>query len=228
MRQSRCRESACPLCSALATDSLECDGGRHYFVCAACALIHLHPDQRLSATAERTRYELHENDPGDREYVAFLKRLAEPVMERLRPGARGLDFGCGPAPVLSEILTAAGFPCAAYDPFFGPDETLLDEQYDFVACSEVVEHAHDPARMFTTLQRMLAPGGILGVMTQFHPGEGDAFMDWWYHRDPTHVCFYNEATMRWIGERYSWQTEFPRPNVTIFTAPARPSTTAAP
>jgi hypothetical protein len=65
---------------------------------------------------------------------------------------------------------------------------------------------------------MLAPGGILGVMTMFHPGEG-SFADWWYRRDPTHVCFYNEATMRWIGERYGLRTDFPAPNVTMFTAP---------
>lgn len=182
-----------------------------------CALIHRDPAQRLSRDEERNRYLLHENDGNDSEYVNFLKRLADPVLERLRPGARGLDFGCGPAPVLSEIMTAAGFPCAAYDPFFAPDESLLEKQYDFITCSEVVEHAHDPAHVFTTLRRMLAPGGTLGVMTMFNPGE-DAFADWWYRRDPTHVCFYGEATMRWIGERHGWKTGFPRPNVTIFIA----------
>lgn len=143
-------------------------------------------------------------------------------MERLEPGARGLDFGCGPAPVLSELLTSAGFPCAAYDPFFARDETLLDERYDYVTCSEVAEHAHDPAEMFATLHRLLGPGGVLGVMTTFYQNRA-AFADWWYRRDPTHVCFYNEDTMRWIGERHGWMTDFPAPNVTLFTAQsARP------
>ncbi|MGK2935825.1 MAG: class I SAM-dependent methyltransferase [Gemmatimonadaceae bacterium] len=192
-----------------------------YFACPVCDLIYLTPSRRFSAADERARYELHNNDRDDPNYVLFLQRLADPLVERLRPGARGLDFGCGPTPVLSEILTAVGFPCAAYDPFFAPDETLLDKRYDFITCSEVVEHAHDPARMFATLRRMLAPDGILGVMTMFHPGE-DAFADWWYRRDPTHVCFYNEATMRWIGEQRGWKTEFPRPNVTLFSDPARP------
>ncbi len=215
-------QSPCPLCSAPALE-LPSAAREHprYFRCAVCALIHLDPAHRLPRDEEHDRYLLHENDGNDPGYVAFLKRLADPVMERLRPGAQGLDFGCGPAPVLSEIMTADGFPCAAYDPFFAPDETLLDKRYDFVTCSEVVEHAHDPARMFATLRRMLAPGGILGVMTMFHPGE-DAFADWWYRRDPTHVCFYGEVTMRWIGEQHGWQTEFPRPNITLFSAVARP------
>lgn len=211
-------QSPCPLCGA-ATLALQSATPEHprYFRCGVCALIHLDPVHRLPPEDERNRYLLHENGASDSGYVNFLKRLAEPVMERLRPGSRGLDFGCGPAPVLSEMLTAAGFPCAAYDPFFAPDETLLDKRYDFITCSEVAEHAHDPARMFATLRRMLAPGGILGVMTMFHPGE-EAFADWWYRRDPTHVCFYREATMRWIGEWHGWKTEFARPNVTLFIA----------
>lgn len=201
---------------------METEDARRYFSCPKCALIHLHPEQRLSAPAERARYELHENDPADRDYVGFLRRLADPMMERLQPGARGLDFGCGPAPVLAELLTAAGFPCAAYDPFFAPDETLLDDRYDYVTCSEVVEHAHDPAGMFATLHGLLVPGAVLGVMTMFYRNRS-AFADWWYRRDPTHVCFYNEDTMRWIGERHGWVTNFPAPNVTLFTAQsARP------
>lgn len=215
-------QSPCPLCDA-PTVELPNAASTHtrYFHCAVCDLIHLDPAHRLSREEEHNRYLLHENDGTDSGYVNFLKRLAEPVMERLHPGDRGLDFGCGPAPVLSQILTAAGFPCAAYDPFFAPDETLLDKRYDFITCSEVVEHAHDPALMFATLRQMLAPSGILGVMTMFHPGE-DPFADWWYRRDPTHVCFYDEATMRWIGERYAWRTDFPAPNVTLFSAAARP------
>lgn len=211
--------SPCPLCGAptLALPDATREPPR-YFRCPDCALIHLGAAHRLSRDDERSRYLLHENDGNDSGYVNFLKRLADPMMERLRPAARGLDFGCGTAPVLSEMLTAAGFPCDAYDPFFAPDESLLDKHYDFVSCSEVVEHAHEPDRMFATLRQMLSPGGILGVMTMFHPGEA-AFADWWYRRDPTHVCFYEEATMRWIGERYGLLTDFPAPNVTIFTAP---------
>lgn len=211
----------CPLCHAAGSRPVESGDDTNYFACPVCQLIYLTPSQRLPAAAERARYELHDNDRGDASYVLFLRRLADPMAERLRAGARGLDFGCGPTPVLSEMLTAAGFPCAGYDPFFAPDETLLDKPYDFITCSEVAEHAHDPARMFATLRRMLAPGGILGVMTMFHPGE-DAFADWWYRRDPTHVCFYGEGTMRWIGEQYGWKTEFPRLNVTLFSAPAQP------
>lgn len=209
----------CPLCGAEeAIRQPATDDERRYLACPRCDLVYLDPAQHLSIMAERERYELHENYPDDTEYVRFLRRLADPVVERLQPGARGLDFGCGPAPVLAELLTRGGFPCTAYDPFFAPDETLLAERYDYVTCSEVVEHARNPAKMFATLQSLLRPGGLLGVMTRFIPDD-EPFASWWYRRDPTHVSFYSLATMRWIGLRHGWQTDFPKPNITIFTAP---------
>jgi SAM-dependent methyltransferase len=209
--------TACPLCREDAHFYASAPGGKNYLKCPECALIFLHPYHRLSPAAERARYELHQNESSDADYVGFLRRLANPLMERLAPGARGLDFGCGPAPVLAGIFTTAGFPCAAYDPFFAPDATLLEERYDYVACSEVIEHLYDPASTFETLRRLLGPGGKLGVMTRSPPDE-HAFADWWYRRDPTHVCFYSKDTLRWIGERHGWNTEFPREDVTIFAA----------
>lgn len=210
-------DTQCPLCGAGDGRPVITSDARQYFQCARCELVHLHPSQRLSRADERARYALHENNGADPDYIGFLRRLADPMIERLHPGARGLDFGCGPAPVLSELLTSAGFPCAAYDPFFAPDQALLENTYDFVACSEVVEHSYDPAHTFATLHALLEPGGLLGVMTRFHPG-ADAFADWWYRRDPTHVCFYGEATMRWIAGRHASSVDFPRPDVALFTS----------
>ena len=62
---------------------------------------------------------------------------------------------------------------------------------------------------------MLRSGGWLGVMTEMLEPEVD-FARWWYHREPTHVCFYTRETMVWIAERYGWRVEFPRKNVTLF------------
>jgi hypothetical protein len=205
----------CPLCQAGTADSYYSDGERSYYRCAECMLIWLDPAQRLGPDAERARYDLHENVPEDPAYVEFLRRLADPMMEHLEPGARGLDFGCGPAPVLAGIMADAGFPCEAYDPFFFPNAALLTRFYDYVACSEVVEHSYDPAGTFALFQRLLASGGLLGVMTRFY-GHEAPFGKWWYRRDPTHVCFFAESTMRWIARRHGWEVEFPRPHVALF------------
>ncbi len=196
---------------------LEVDGHR-YAECATCALISLDPAQRLTPLGEVMRYAEHRNLDDDERYADFLRRLVDPVQQRLPPGVRGLDFGCGPTPLIGRLLSEAGFPTASFDPVFAPDESLLNARYDFITCSEVVEHLYTPAETFAQFGTMLAGGGLLGVMTRFHGVEAP-FHAWWYRRDPTHVCFYAERTMRWIADRHGWTLDIPRPHVALFGVP---------
>lgn len=160
---------------------------------------------------ERARYETHENDPADPGYREFLDRLAIPLAERLRPGMQGLDVGSGPGPTLSVMLEERGFPTEIWDPIFAPDPAPLGKTWDFVTCSETVEHFHDPARDWARLFRLVRPGGWLGVMTE--PFGDESLESWWYARDPTHVALYRPATLAWIADR--WHADLERPARTI-------------
>lgn len=173
------------------------------------------PADRPSRDAERARYEQHRNDPQDARYRAFLARLCEPLAEQLRPGAVGLDYGCGPGPTLSIMFEEMGFDVACYDPFFARNEAALARAYDFITCSETVEHFFAPDIEFDRLDGLLLPGGWLGVMTEMRDDDRD-FATWWYVRDPTHVCFYHPETMLWIAARFGWSLQRPRRNVTLF------------
>lgn len=209
---------ACPLCLADAVGDFAVVGGREYGECAHCGLIHLAPDRWLDPEAERARYALHRNSPQDPGYRAFLSRLSLPLVERLTPGALGLDYGAGPGPTLSGMLEEHGFRVEVYDPFFAPDERPLDRVYDFVTCTETIEHFYHPAEEFARLERMLRPAGWLALMTEL---DGDEpFEEWWYVRDPTHVCFYRADTMTWIAKRFGWSMTSPHRNVRLFQAPA--------
>jgi SAM-dependent methyltransferase len=189
-----------------------------YFRCGVCLLTFLAPEQRLDEAAEREHYGTHENDPADPRYRAFLGRLAAPLAERLAPGAEGLDYGSGPAPVLAMMLREQGFRVRAYDPLFAPDAGALRHTYDFIACSETAEHFFNPAAEFARLGAMLRPGGWLGVMTGILEDD-DKFTGWRYARDPTHVSFYRAETMRWIASRFGWGLHSPARNVTLFEKP---------
>ena len=208
----------CILCGSPELPVYHVDGVRRYLRCEKCWLIFLQPADRLTPLAEVMRYLEHRNSADDDGYVAFLNRLAGPVTERVTAGARGLDIGCGPAPVLAELMTQRGRPCASYDPLFQPDESALSERYDFVTCSEVLEHVHEPRPFLERLSGLVSGGGLIGIMTRFHGIEAP-FARWWYRRDPTHVCFYHVRTMSWIAERYGWALEIPRDHVAIFQAP---------
>lgn len=198
--------TACPLCGA-ATHALCEDRARRYFECLCCGLVSADPASHLSPQDERAIYDLHQNDPADARYRAFLSRLAVPLAARLRPGMRGLDFGCGPGPVLSMLLREAGMAMADYDPFYAPDAALLETQYDFVTCTEVVEHFRDPLAGWTRLAGLVRPGGWLGVMTQLAPDLPQNFLRWRYRDDRTHVSFHRLATLRWLAARFGFALE---------------------
>eukprot|EP01107_Rhizomastix_libera_P007396 TRINITY_DN2205_c0_g1_i2.p1 TRINITY_DN2205_c0_g1~~TRINITY_DN2205_c0_g1_i2.p1 ORF type:complete len:114 (-),score=12.08 TRINITY_DN2205_c0_g1_i2:96-437(-) len=104
-----------------------------------------------------------------------------------------------------------------YDPYFFPNRDVLTRTYDFITLTEVAEHFYHPYEEFSFLGSLLSSGGILVVMTSFLPNtKGFDFADWYYRRDPTHVVFYTEKTMKDIAKRNNWTCSFPRKNVTLF------------
>ena len=172
----------------------------------------------LKPEDEKARYSAHKNDPADPGYRKFLNKLFVPLIERLGTSKEGLDFGCGTGPALAQMLEDAGHKVSLYDPFFYPDRTLLEKQYDFVTCTEVFEHLHYPARELKLLDGLLKPGGLLAVMTNFQTDDA-MFMRWHYRRDATHVVFYKEETMRYIAQSFGWDIEVPVKDVAFFTKP---------
>jgi hypothetical protein len=195
----------CPLCANEAGTYAE-DRRRAYFHCPRCDLVFADPSSHLDAEAEKAEYDRHENDPSDSRYRRFLGRLAKPLLGRLSPGMRGLDYGCGPGPTLSLMLEEAGMIMAVHDPFFRPNPEALGLQHDFVTCTEVVEHFTNPARDWERLSALLRTGSWLGIMTKLVIGR-ERFVTWHYKDDPTHVAFYSPSTFAWLGTHFGLTVE---------------------
>jgi hypothetical protein len=167
---------------------------------------------------ERARYESHENDPDDPRYREFLDRLAQPLTRHLDRGMEGLDYGAGPGPTLSLMLTERGYPTRHWDPFFAPDPEPLQRRYDFVTCTETAEHFFQPGRELDRLDGLLRSPGWLGIMTQLLEDD-DGFQEWWYVGDPTHVSFYRPETLEWIAADRGWTLTVEGPSVAVFRKP---------
>lgn len=208
----------CPVCETPDSRAFLEVGGRHYRRCERCHCTFLQTDQRPSAEAELAEYRRHHNDEQDPGYRRHLAQLGSPLLQRLAPARTGLDYGCGPGPALAGMLREAGHTVALYDPFFQPDAGVLAQHYDFITCTEVVEHFHHPADEFRRLNRLLRPGGWLGLMTRFQTDD-TRFAQWHYRRDPTHVVFYREATLRWLADHHGWACEIPAPHVALMYKP---------
>lgn len=209
----------CPLCSYPNTRDFHQDSDRTYLRCPACNLIFVNRAALLEPEEEKARYDLHQNHPDDPRYLNFLNQLAEPLLERLDPPPlTGLDFGSGPGPTLSIMLAEQGYQMQIYDPYYAPHRHVLKETYDFVTCSETIEHFYTPHHEWRLLVDLVKPGGWLGIMTLLLSSP-DQFPNWYFKNDLTHVSFFSRETFRYLSVQDHLSVEFIGDNVILFHKP---------
>jgi SAM-dependent methyltransferase len=211
---------ACPLCASNATERFYRDRKREFFQCLECDLVFVPPEFHLSTEAEKDRYDFHSHSLEDSGYRNFLNRLFQCLEKVLPPGVRGLDFGCGREPTLSVLFEDAGFPCANYDLHYFNDPAVLEKQYDFLTCSETMEHFRNPRAEFERFLRLVKPGGWIGIMTQLRD-KAPAFEKWFYKDDATHLCFFSRQCFQWLGTQYGLHAEFHPDGVVLFQVPKK-------
>jgi len=205
----------CPLCHCPHIAPFTQDAKRQYWLCSQCQLVFVDQSQHLSAQAEKAQYDLHQNHLDDPGYRRFLNRLAEPLLQQLHhKGLAGLDFGCGPGPLLAKMLIEAGHHMAVWDPYFAPDPVTLQQQYDFICCTEAIEHFANPAKEWALWQQLLRGGGTLAIMTKRYLDQA-SFAHWHYKNDPTHISFFHQHTFEFLAERDGFSLSFPAPDVVL-------------
>ncbi len=192
----------CPLCfNPLITKIDEI-----YYDCRGCGALVMGSKHRLSATAEQARYNTHQNDVEDPRYQKFTSPITNYILQYFSPLHRGLDFGSGSGPVIAKMLQDQNYKVSLYDPFFYPDKTVFDQNYDYIFSCEVFEHLYEPRKEIERLYKILKPGGKLIVMTLLYE-EHIEFSNWAYRRDATHVFIYRAKTIEYIAQHLDMEVE---------------------
>ncbi|MGB8705212.1 MAG: class I SAM-dependent methyltransferase [Gillisia sp.] len=186
----------CVLCDLKSEESIKFQQ-KLFYKCTGCQSIFLSPRFYISEEEEGERYSYHQNDVTNEGYQHFVSPITNRIQLDFKNTARGLDFGCGRGPVATYQLRKKGYKINLYDPFFEDHPEVLNEDYDFIICCEVMEHFHEPKKEFQQLYDLLKPGGRLYCKTSLLP-KNINFEDWYYKNDPTHVFFYSEETLKWI------------------------------
>jgi len=192
------------------------DKFRLYSLCTNCDLVFVPPACHLSAEDEKKRYLTHNNDAHDPGYIKFLSPAAQIVAVNHPAQSRGLDFGCGTGSPLPGMLKAKGMYMDVFDPFFAPNFEVFEQKYDFITCTEVLEHLRKPLAETARLLAMLNPGGSLYVKTELRTQERD-FAKWHYIRDMTHISFFSKKTIRWMADNLKATVRFPTDKIIVLT-----------
>jgi SAM-dependent methyltransferase len=208
--------SICPLCQNTTHIDYFSDAKRHYRQCTQCQLVWVPAPFHLSPKDEKAEYDKHQNSLDDVGYLTFLARVSAPLLKRLPPHSRGLDYGCGPAPALAEQLKSHGHSVALYDLYYFPDSSVLHQKYDFITCTEVIEHIARPRELIKNLVDALKSNGILAIMTK-RVRDKPSFSTWHYKNDPTHIAFYSEQTFAWLAQQWQLKLEIIDNDVVFLT-----------
>ena len=185
----------CSLCHSINLLHINGPDKRIYYGCNNCSLIFADSRHYLSADQEKERYLKHCNSLKDENYLNFLRRAVNPALPYLNENMTGLDYGCGPVSAIQYILMDYKISCNSYDPIFLPNK--LQPPYDFIFSTEVFEHFFKPGAEMKRLDSMLKTKSYIIIMTEFYKSQ-DYFKDWYYPRDPSHVCFYSLETIEYI------------------------------
>jgi len=193
----------CPLCSNTGSTFFK-DKKQHFYLCGTCRGIFRNPKQYLNKIEEKERYKHHKNHIEDLGYIKFAEPIISAVKKHFSSNHKGLDFGAGHTPVISEVLKNDDFQMEIYDPLFFDNKEVLKKKYDFISCCEVIEHLYNPKKEFDLLHNLLKPNGKLICMTYIY-NESIDFNNWFYKNDPTHVFLYQKETFLWIKDYYHFK-----------------------
>ncbi|MBN2898493.1 MAG: class I SAM-dependent methyltransferase [Clostridia bacterium] len=191
----------CKICQSLTREFYDKQFDDHYYYCEICEFISKDDAKIVTVEREKEKYDEHNNTYENEGYVnMFRDFLDRAVMPFVSSGKEGLDFGSGPGPVLSQVLSREyGYDMTIYDLFYAPDTDYQNRKYDLLTCTEVVEHLKDPLSYFEHFKLLVKSGGLIGIMTLFHPKNDAVFCDWHYRRDVTHISFFTPKTMQKIA-----------------------------
>lgn len=193
----------CPICNNSAS-KFHTTKFHNYFSCSYCSCVFMPDDEFLDPASEKARYDTHNNDVNDKGYQNFVQPIVDTTMQLFTPAHQGLDFGAGPGPVITKLLSDNNYDIETYDPFYDNRPQLLSRKYDYIICCEVIEHFHNPMKEFSLLKKLLKPAGILICKTDIYDESVD-FSKWYYKNDRTHVMFYHKNTLQYIGEHYNFK-----------------------
>lgn len=196
-------EHICSLCGS-ETELFTVYRNKNYFYCNTCQSVQLDRNEYLSKENELSRYNLHNNDVLDVNYQRFVMPIVNYITQNFAPHHRGLDYGCGPGPVVKKLLAENNYQVKLYDPYFHNNQEALDSNYDYIILSEVAEHFYEPKYEFSKLKSLLKPDGALIIMTLLY-NPGIDFPTWRYKDDETHVFFYSKTTFDYIKASYGFR-----------------------
>jgi len=184
-----------------------------FFSCGDCGFVFANPVPdpeaiaRFYASLADEEYSQEDEGRG-RNFTLVLRRLGRFVA----PGSSLLDVGAASG-IFLNLARAAGYAVSGIEPsaalvadaerLFGlklfqgaAEQFTAEETFGVVTVLDVLEHVTDPGAMLACLGRLLAPGGLLVIVTpDINSAAARLFGGRWWHYRVAHVNFFNRRSL---------------------------------
>jgi 2-polyprenyl-3-methyl-5-hydroxy-6-metoxy-1,4-benzoquinol methylase len=166
--------------------------------------------------------------------VPLLPPIRSSIEQQMRHMPRGpadrqgqlLDVGCGNGAFL-KLAQKAGWLVHGidFDPiavakaraqglgvYLGSIDQLAEQEqnYDWITCSHVLEHVHEPQKLLQSMYRLLRPGGVLWLQTPNINSIGHKVFrsNWRGIEPPRHLVLFTTQTLRQTLENIGFEIRF--------------------
>lgn len=224
----------CIVCGAREPEVILGYNGFRITRCRSCGIVYADPvpsERELAefyaryAGEEGEEFRPHRSITRRLKYAAFVRFIQRYFHKDKK--IRTLEIGCSQGDLLAAVrgnprFEARGIDYAVnsvnYARSLGLDAEVADlfskqfpdGSFDLVVAIHVVEHVRDPVAWLREIHRVLAPGGIVFLVTPGlgHPKQILAGKRWKYWGPPGHLWHFSPFTIRRVGEQIGLQTVF--------------------
>ena len=182
--------------------------------CAGCGFLQCSALEGVLAYYEGL--EDREYDEGRAERGLQMRKILERI-RALRPGGRLLDVGAGSGMLVEQALEL-GYEPTGVEPSRWLQEVAekrglpvqlgtlpqakLEGPFDVVTVIDVIEHVDDPVAMLAEVRRLLAPDGLVAIVTPDVGSLAARLMGWrWWHFRVAHIGYFDRDTLRMAIEQ---------------------------
>lgn len=214
---------SCPVCESLTKFAFKVpfrngkpnfDGSNYnpdveYNHCEVCKLYYSKTQRNWTsddflAKVYNTRYVSYDTDiiyaSGNRP-SAMYRLMHNAFQNYLKSNAYILDYGCGRGFWVNKLNEEGFKNIYGYDPYYRPNAEALQNKYDLITCTEVIEHDYDIVKTFNKFNAMLHVGGVLLVSTDVTDEMDEVSENYYTCPRVGHVMLYAKETLAYLANQ---------------------------
>jgi hypothetical protein len=199
----------CPLCKHTATLFFQ-DKKRAFFDCPLCAFVFVDPsDHRMPPISSTPikNYGRQQKSAQQRQASQFVLPLLSQLSELTGKHLVGLNFGDNLDKHSLDRIQASGHQLMQFNPFIVSEQTVLEQEYDFVCSYKVFERFKRPLTQWNLLSSLVKPQGWLSIGTALLTDKSH-FAKWHHKNNPAHVSFYQHKTFEYLATQGQFKLLF--------------------